>query len=256
MDSTFGVIKHWLSYHSEDRDPNKNTNPAIFDIDFPVDFKNVVTLRLNDIHLPLPFTTYAFIFNTTPISFAGVYSNAELAAHLSTLLSISVTFNENTRIFTFTSPSTFLLDFTSSSSASFLGFSATTYSGTVISSSPPFQHLAAYLDIAPFNAIDELMPFPDRSNALFASKTGGSHSASFCKIPLTGTLHTSLTTLSNFFYADPPLERLSKVKARLRYHDGTLLDIRSPFTFTLEITCLRNEFNKLFTFNKTGYSIS
>ena len=252
---TFGVIKYWISYHSEDRDPQKNTHPAIFDIDLPVDYKNVVALRLADIHLPTPFTTYSFTFNLTPISFAGVFSNTELASHLATLLNITVTFNPNTLLFTFSSPTPFTLEF--SSSAPYLGFNAEAYSGTTITSLfPPFQHLAAYLDLAPFNAVDELLPSPHHSNAMFGAKSGGSHLAAFCKFPLSGNFESSLTSLSNFFYADPPLERLSKLKARIRYHDGTLLDIRSPFTLTFEITSLRPEFNKLFNINRTGYKLS
>jgi hypothetical protein len=53
MDSVYGVQKKIVAIHSEDRDIVKWPTPTQFEIDLPVDYKNVVSLRLNDIDLPL-----------------------------------------------------------------------------------------------------------------------------------------------------------------------------------------------------------
>lgn len=51
MDS-YGVQKKLVTVHTEDRDITKYATPAQFEIELPVDHKNVVSLRLNDIELP------------------------------------------------------------------------------------------------------------------------------------------------------------------------------------------------------------
>jgi hypothetical protein len=71
--------------------------------------------------------------------------------------------------------------------------------------------------------------------------------AAFAKIPILGipvcqyfdSRNSMLQNMSQFF---PPLERLSKVKIRLRYHDGRLVDFSNcDFNFTLEFDCYRDE---------------
>lgn len=258
---SFGVVKHWLSYHSEDRDLVKNPNPSSFDIDLPIDYKNVVTLRLVDIHLPIPFlfSGHSFSFNATTVTIPdGNYDDLELALCLRNLLGVTVAFDETKRVLILTNSSPFTLNFEGHpQTAIYLGFAQTSYTGTSIQApNPPFRHLAAYLELNLYNNVDEMLPYPERSNYLIGARSGGSHYASFCKIPLSGKLETSHTSLSNIFYADPPLERLLKLKCKLRYHDGTLLDIRGAFTLTLEITSLRNEFIKDYILNKTGFRLS
>lgn len=49
---TYGVQKKQITVHSEDRDITKWPHPAQFEIDLPVDHKNVVSIRLMDIELP------------------------------------------------------------------------------------------------------------------------------------------------------------------------------------------------------------
>jgi hypothetical protein len=49
---TYGVNKKVLTVHSVDRDLSKYPNANEFDIELPVDYKNVVAMRLNDIAMP------------------------------------------------------------------------------------------------------------------------------------------------------------------------------------------------------------
>jgi hypothetical protein len=51
MDSVYGVQKKIIAIHSEDRDIVKWPTPTQFEIDLPVDYKNVVSIRLNDIDM-------------------------------------------------------------------------------------------------------------------------------------------------------------------------------------------------------------
>ena len=78
---------------------------------------------------------------------------------------------------------------------------------------------------------------------------GGKHNSAFAKIPLnleTGnTVLHETTFLSNVYFYEPPLERLSKLKFKFRYHDGRLVDFRNyPISITLEINQLKEEISR------------
>lgn len=48
----FVIDKKILSVHTEDRDITKWVSPSLFEVELPVDYKNVVSLRLSDMHMP------------------------------------------------------------------------------------------------------------------------------------------------------------------------------------------------------------
>jgi len=58
-----------LSIHSEDRDIYQWPDPTQFEITAPVDYKNVVSLRLNDIELPSSYYVFSNINQNTKLSF-------------------------------------------------------------------------------------------------------------------------------------------------------------------------------------------
>ena len=58
MDS-YVVQKKIVTVHSEDRDITKWPTPTQFEIDPPVDYKNVVSMRLNEIELPIPLYLFS-----------------------------------------------------------------------------------------------------------------------------------------------------------------------------------------------------
>jgi hypothetical protein len=64
---SFVVYKKLLSVHSEDRDITKWPTSTVFDIEIPVEYKNVVSLRLSDIELPASY--YVFTAKNQNISF-------------------------------------------------------------------------------------------------------------------------------------------------------------------------------------------
>jgi len=110
-----------------------------------------------------------------------------------------------------------------------------------------FGETAFYMDLFKYNDMDELMPYPRRTNAATDNSYGGRVNNAFAKIPILGipvsqyfdSRNSMLQNMSQFF---PPLERLSKIKIRLRYHDGRLVDFsNSDFNFTLEFDLYRDE---------------
>lgn len=124
---TYGVNKKVLSVHSVDRDLSKYPNANEFDIELPVEYKNVVGMRLNDITMPnvnnyslqhqnTKLTVSTSVRDTTITIRDGFYSDAsvllqELIFHL-TSTNISVQYDAVRRKFIFTSSDPFEMDFT------------------------------------------------------------------------------------------------------------------------------------------------
>ena len=76
----------------------------------------------------------------------------------------------------------------------------------------------------------------------------GKYNSAFAKIPLNPwdgpTLIYDTAFLSNAYFSEPPIERLSKMKFKFRYHDGQLVDFgNSPLSITMEINQLREDIN-------------
>jgi len=110
-----------------------------------------------------------------------------------------------------------------------------------------FGETVFYMDLFNYNDMDELMPYARRTNASINNNYGGRVDSAFAKIPILGipvcqyfdSRNSMLQNMSQFF---PPLERISKVKFRLRYHDGRLVDFSNcDFNFTLQFDCYRDE---------------
>jgi hypothetical protein len=98
-----------------------------------------------------------------------------------------------------------------------------------------------YMEIDGWNCIDEMSPF---NVSPFTARTNQSNSrvtSSFAKIPITSTPISQWfdSEMSPYKYWNPPAERLSKIKVKLRYHNGALVQF-GPFdySFTLELTTL------------------
>jgi hypothetical protein len=104
-----------------------------------------------------------------------------------------------------------------------------------------------YMELDKYNDMDELRPYPRLTNSAINNSYNGMIDAAFAKIPILGIPNSQffdsrnglLQNMSQFF---PPLERLTKVKVKFRYHDGTLVDFsNTDFSFTLEFDCYRDE---------------
>ena len=113
-----------------------------------------------------------------------------------------------------------------------------------------------YLEVATYNNIDEMQPYQERSSDAYYGKYGGSHNASFARIPVTDRSSTK-NYLSNIYFRDPPLERLQKLRFLFRYHDGRPVYFHGrDFSFSVEITTLRNEVTKTFAVNRNNYTLT
>jgi len=103
-----------------------------------------------------------------------------------------------------------------------------------------------YMELDKCNQADELKAYPLNTNGTFNNSYNGSVNSFFAKIPVLGFPNVQyfesrnglIQNLTTFF---PPLERISKIKVKFRYHDGRLVDFRNEFSFTLAFDCYRDE---------------
>ena len=103
-----------------------------------------------------------------------------------------------------------------------------------------------YLEIDKYNTSDEIKPYIN--NRLNNSNTGLVNSY-FAKIPIrfrSNGINQSLSCKEDFMdslsYYQPTIEKISKIKIKLRYHNGILVDLGNyNISFTLEINQIRNE---------------
>jgi hypothetical protein len=85
----------------------------------------------------------------------------------------------------------------------------------------------------------------------------GVYNSSFAKIPIsieTGSsvLHDS-SFFTSYYYSEPPLEKLSKLKFKFRYHDGRLVDFKNyPVSITIQLGILREEHDKKNTYRMSN----
>jgi len=71
-----------LSIHSEDRDISKWPSANEFQLELPVDYKNVVSMRLNDIEMPANFYVFSTDNQNTKLSFYIVPTHAASSSSL------------------------------------------------------------------------------------------------------------------------------------------------------------------------------
>jgi|694.fasta_scaffold05809_1 hypothetical protein len=113
---------------------------------------------------------------------------------------------------------------------------------------------AMYMEIDKYNYQDEMQPYSENTSGGRCNDYNGIVNASFAKIPLL-TKPTQIVSqleyqfgnnppdtaegISSFF---PPLDKLSKLKFKFRYHNGTLVDFGGQnFSFTIALYCYRDE---------------
>ena len=113
---------------------------------------------------------------------------------------------------------------------------------------------AMYMEIDKYNYIDEMQPYSENTSGSRCNDYNGIVNASFAKIPIL-TKPTKIVSqleyqfgnepqdtaqgISSFF---PPLDKLSKLKFKFRYHDGTLVNFYGQnFNFTIALYCYRDE---------------
>lgn len=100
-----------------------------------------------------------------------------------------------------------------------------------------------YMEIAGLNCIDETSPYNISKFTLSTNETNGVANSCFAQIPV------PTTPISEWFdnnfvgpykYFNPAAERIRRLKIKLRYHNGQLVNFGSfPYNFMIELTLLR-----------------
>ena len=126
------ALKQQLSVHSEDRDIKKWPQSNTFEVDLPVDYRNVAMMRLNDIDLPASFSVFSLENQNTKFSFiiaattyiveitSGTYTPTQMGLELTGQMNAAynnaflIVYNEISQTFLFSGTDPFALDFTAS----------------------------------------------------------------------------------------------------------------------------------------------
>jgi len=101
-----------------------------------------------------------------------------------------------------------------------------------------------YIEIDKLNKSDEIKPYiVDRIN----NTNSGIMNSFFAKVPiLKNEVNQSINAkdfcIEGVSYFQPPLEKISKLKIKIRYHNGILVDLQNyNISMTFEINQIRNE---------------
>jgi hypothetical protein len=140
-----------------------------------------------------------------------------------------------------------------------IGYEWLTVSGTgyvLVPPNPPSLNGASdmYMEIDKYNYLDEMQPYSAHTSNSRNNDYNGIVNAAFAKIPLR-TKPTKIVSALEYMYGDepqdtsqgfstffPPLDKLSKLKFKFRYHDGTLVDFGGQnFSFTVALYTYRDE---------------
>jgi len=107
-----------------------------------------------------------------------------------------------------------------------------------------------YMEIDKYNTMDEIEPYSESTASFYNNDYNGKVNSAFAKIPVQCTAFSQIydsnqAFLSNISHYHPPLERVSKLKFKFRYHDGRLVDFKwQPLSFVIEFNMLRDEIPK------------
>jgi len=108
-----------------------------------------------------------------------------------------------------------------------------------------------YMEVSKYNCIDETQPYNISKFTLTTNETNGIVNSAFAKIPVVAT------PLSQYYdgpcypykFFDPPVERIRRLKFKLRYHNGELVNFGVfEYSFTLEFTTLLPMINRSVNF--------
>jgi len=94
-----------------------------------------------------------------------------------------------------------------------------------------------YMEIVGFNSIDETIPFSVDSFTTTTNSTLGVHNSAFAKIPVESppvSQFFEFPVNENIKVFNPPAERIRRIRVKLRYHNGQLVDFgKFNHSFTL-----------------------
>ena len=104
-----------------------------------------------------------------------------------------------------------------------------------------------YMEVDKYNSMDEIAPYSENTSALFNNDYHGKVKSAFAKIPITSKAYNQVfdsrnSFLMNISHYEPPIERLTRLKFKFRYHDGRPVQFKClPLSFSIEFNMLRDE---------------
>lgn len=99
-----------------------------------------------------------------------------------------------------------------------------------------------YMEIDGWNCIDETSPYNLSTYTSQTNQTNGRVNSCFAKIPIPTTPISQWfdNDMGPYKYWNPVAERISKIKVRFRYHNGTLVEFgQFEYSFMLELNLLK-----------------
>ena len=104
-----------------------------------------------------------------------------------------------------------------------------------------------YMELEGLNSLDETIPFASNKFTKHTNATNGVVNGAFAKIGVVSTPTSQWYGQSQEAYKwfNPPAERIRKLKVRIRYHNGALVNFGLfNYSFTLDFVCLTPQLNK------------
>ena len=111
-----------------------------------------------------------------------------------------------------------------------------------------------YMEIEGMNCIDETKPYNLSKYTMINNITNSVVNSSFAKIPVPTTPISQWydAEMRPYKYWSPPAERISKLKVKFRYHNGSLVQFGSfAYSFMIEFTILQPQQEKTFNIVNT-----
>ena len=102
-----------------------------------------------------------------------------------------------------------------------------------------------YIELEKFNKCDEIKPYLYYN---YSNTSSGIVNSAFAKIPIYMFQENKGLVNDGYFenvsYFQPPIDKITKIKLKFRYHNGMLVDFNNfNVSLSLEINQLRNEMN-------------
>ena len=108
-----------------------------------------------------------------------------------------------------------------------------------------------YMELDGYNYLDEMLPYVNSRFTRESNETNGTINAAFAKISNVSSYTTDWTynssDISPIKIFNPPADRIKKLRIKLRYHNGQLVDFNNgDYSFTLEFTIFKPQIQKKF----------
>jgi hypothetical protein len=270
----FSTSKHILSVDSRDRDYNLYPSANKYKIQLPVEYKNIVTVKLKGIELPLSYYVFSSAYENTTIRVC-IYDNTGTTIESSSDITIpdgnyNIIILEDTLkslldtafpsyIFTVTVDPVSLKLIISNDIGRQIGIDTTVF----VNNKSSGWGLGYYLGfnknvllksnkspnmvvLNPYNYM--LLELNSEFNLL--DETGGKYKSAFAKIPLNSNkfdyvFKEEQCCAYNEALFNPPLGKLERLDVIWKFHDGNLVQFNNTeHSFTLQIECItRPEWN-------------